>query len=98
MIHVEPFNKDTGVEGAMTAGALGQYFRAFLVKLNMVECQLGQMYLGGATVSISGPLPQHSHNSADVSFAIILELKDDQAPTAAQGKVPIQSAWALSRF
>ena len=35
------------VQEAMSSAALGQYFRAFLVKLNMVESQLGQMYLGG---------------------------------------------------
>jgi len=41
------------VEEAMSAAALGQYFRAFLVKLNMVESQLGQMYLGdGASFAI----------------------------------------------
>lgn len=32
---------------AMTPSSLGQYFRSFLVKLNMIESQLGQMYLGG---------------------------------------------------
>ena len=35
------------VEDAMSGGSLGQYFRSFLVKLNMVESQLGQMDLGG---------------------------------------------------
>jgi len=46
MIEVETYNKDTSVQEAMSSIALGQYFRAFLVKLNMVESQLGQMYLG----------------------------------------------------
>ncbi|KAJ7040413.1 DNA-binding protein [Mycena alexandri] len=46
MIQVEAFNKDTSVENAISSAALGQYFRGFLVKLNMVESQLGQMYLG----------------------------------------------------
>ncbi|KAJ7446453.1 DNA-binding protein [Mycena galericulata] len=46
MIQVESFNKDTSVEDAMSAAALGQYFRGFLVKLNMIESQLGQMQLG----------------------------------------------------
>ncbi|KAJ7170076.1 DNA-binding protein [Mycena filopes] len=60
MIQVEPFNKTQGlpdfrppftshlfisVENAISSAALGQYFRGFLVKLNMVESQLGQMYL-----------------------------------------------------
>lgn len=47
MIEVEAFDKDTSVEGAMSAKILAQYFRSFLIKLNMVESQLGQMYLGG---------------------------------------------------
>ncbi|KAF9076023.1 spindle checkpoint protein [Rhodocollybia butyracea] len=46
MIEVEKFDKDISVEGAMSSLALGQYFRSFLVKLNMIEAQLGQMYLG----------------------------------------------------
>ncbi|KAJ7925980.1 DNA-binding protein [Mycena leptocephala] len=46
MIQVEAFNKDTSVEDAISSVALGQYFRGFLVKLNMIESQLGQMYLG----------------------------------------------------
>lgn len=36
----------------MSGGSLGQYFRSFLVKLNMVESQLGQMYLGGEQLTI----------------------------------------------
>jgi hypothetical protein len=44
------------VQEAMSSVALGQYFRAFLVKLNMVESQLGQMYLGGqSTLRCSSP-------------------------------------------
>ncbi|KAJ7786521.1 DNA-binding protein [Mycena metata] len=46
MIQVEGFNTNTSVENALSSAALGQYFRGFLVKLNMVESQLGQMYLG----------------------------------------------------
>ena len=49
MIQVEAFDKDTSVEQAMSAKALGQYFRSFLVKLNMIESQLGQTYPGGMT-------------------------------------------------
>ncbi|KAF8221691.1 DNA-binding protein [Tricholoma matsutake] len=71
MIEVESFNKDTSVEEAMSGGSLGQYFRSFLVKLNMVESQLGQMYLGD-----------------DVSFAIVLELKDGAAPSAREDEEP----------
>ncbi|KAF5368380.1 hypothetical protein D9758_002280 [Tetrapyrgos nigripes] len=74
MIQVENFNKDTSqisVENAMTPLSLGQYFRSFLVKLCMVEAQLGQMYLG-----------------EDVSFAIVIELKDDKPPTGSNPKEP----------
>lgn len=71
MIEVEAYNKDTSVEDAMSGGSLGQYFRSFLVKLNMVESQLGQMHLGD-----------------DVSFAIVLELKDGVAPSARDDKGP----------
>ncbi|KAJ7293135.1 DNA-binding protein [Mycena rebaudengoi] len=46
MIEVESFNKDTSVKDAMSSSSLGQYFRGFLVKLNMIESQLGQMNLG----------------------------------------------------
>lgn len=46
MITVESYNKDTSVEDAMTPAALSQYFRSFLVKLNMIEAQLGQMEMG----------------------------------------------------
>ncbi|TFK77318.1 DNA-binding protein [Pluteus cervinus] len=70
MISVESFNKDTSVENAMTPAALGLYFRSFLVKLSMVESQLGQMFLGD-----------------DVSFAIVLELKDNKPP-APRGEEP----------
>jgi mitotic spindle assembly checkpoint protein MAD2B len=35
------------VDDAMTPLALGNYFRSFLVKLNMIECQLSQMDFGG---------------------------------------------------
>ncbi|CDO75512.1 hypothetical protein BN946_scf184935.g48 [Trametes cinnabarina] len=69
-LQVEPYNKDTSVEGAISAASLGQYFRSFLVKLNMIEAQLGQLY------------------SDDLSFAIVLELQDDKAPTSTQGKDP----------
>ncbi|KAI0275032.1 spindle checkpoint protein [Gloeopeniophorella convolvens] len=43
MIAVESFNRDTSVEGAMATTALGQYFRSFMVKLNMIESQLGEL-------------------------------------------------------
>ncbi|KAI0639572.1 DNA-binding protein [Trametes polyzona] len=69
-LQVESYNKDTSVEGAISAASLGQYFRSFLLKLSMIEAQLGQMDLD------------------DLSFAIVLELQDDKAPAASQGKDP----------
>ncbi|KAH9486521.1 Mitotic spindle assembly checkpoint protein MAD2B [Psilocybe cubensis] len=71
MIQIEGFNKDVGVEDAMTPSSLMQYFRSFLIKLNMIEAQIGQMHMGD-----------------DLSFAIILELKDDAAPTHSNTKDP----------
>lgn len=38
------------VDDAMKGPLLGQWFRSFLIKLNAVESQLGQMYLGGALI------------------------------------------------
>ncbi|KAI0308172.1 DNA-binding protein [Multifurca ochricompacta] len=43
MIAIELFNKDTSVEGAMATASLGQYFRSFMVKLNMIESQLAEL-------------------------------------------------------
>ena len=34
----------------MSAGSLTQYFRSFLIKLCMIEAQLGQMNLGGMSL------------------------------------------------
>lgn len=71
LLQVEAYNKDTSVEGAMTLVSLSQYFRSFLIKLSMMESQLGQLHAGD-----------------DLSFAIVLELDDENAPTATQGKDP----------
>ncbi|KAF8445578.1 DNA-binding protein [Boletus edulis BED1] len=43
MIEVEAYNRDVSVQEAMTSAALSRYFRAFLVKLSMVESQLGSL-------------------------------------------------------
>jgi len=61
----------SSVEEAMTAASLGQYFRSFLVKLSMVESQLGVI-----------------ETSDDLSFAVVLELRDNKAPSATRGKDP----------
>jgi len=69
MIEIEGYNKDTSVEDAITPASLVQYFRSFLIKLHMIEAQIGQMYLGD-----------------DVSFAIVIELKEDAAPSQSASK------------
>ncbi|KAI0735013.1 DNA-binding protein [Earliella scabrosa] len=69
-LQVESFNKDTSVEGAITVASLGQYFRSFLVKLSMIEAQLGLLSVD------------------DLSFAILIELQDDKAPTTTDDKDP----------
>ncbi|KAF8973665.1 hypothetical protein BDZ97DRAFT_383656 [Flammula alnicola] len=71
MIEVDGFNKDTSIEEAMIPTSLTQYFRSFLIKLNMIEAQIGEMYLGD-----------------DVSFAVVIELKEDAAPTHSNTKDP----------
>ncbi|KAI9570242.1 DNA-binding protein [Boletus coccyginus] len=43
MIEVEAYNRDVSVQEAMTSAALSRYFRAFLVKLSMIESQLGML-------------------------------------------------------
>ncbi|KZT30846.1 DNA-binding protein [Neolentinus lepideus HHB14362 ss-1] len=68
MLHVAPYDKDTNVEEAMSPTDMGQYFRSFIIKLHMIESQLGPMPAG------------------EISFAIVLELKDDQAPSTSQGQ------------
>ncbi|KAH7930407.1 DNA-binding protein [Leucogyrophana mollusca] len=45
MIEIESYNKDTSVQDAMSSITLSQYFRSFLVKLNMIESQLGLLEL-----------------------------------------------------
>ncbi|CAK5280603.1 unnamed protein product [Mycena citricolor] len=52
MVEIESFNKDTSVENGIAAAELGQYFRGFLVKLNLVESQLGPLN-GGDDVSFA---------------------------------------------
>jgi len=74
MVEVEGYNKDTSVDEAMTSASLIQYFRSFLIKLNMIEAQIGQLYLGD-----------------DISFAIVMELKDDAAPSHSDTAVCINT-------
>ncbi|KAG8219493.1 DNA-binding protein [Butyriboletus roseoflavus] len=43
MIEVEAYNRDVSVQEAMSSATLSRYFRAFLVKLSMIESQLGAL-------------------------------------------------------
>ncbi|TFY70002.1 hypothetical protein EVJ58_g93 [Rhodofomes roseus] len=54
LVNVESYNRDTSVEEAMTPRSLGQYFRSFLVKLSMIEAQLGQIKSTGQTLFSAG--------------------------------------------
>lgn len=61
----------------MSSATLGRYLRAFLVKLSMIESQLG-------TLEPQGGLFPHCKNNLcqrvtdEASFAILLELRDDK--------------------
>jgi mitotic spindle assembly checkpoint protein MAD2B len=68
----------------MTSSSLIQYFRSFIIKLNMIEAQIGQLYLGGKSHLFC--LPTHLTGKStfiqdDISFAIVIELKDDASPS-----------------
>lgn len=73
MIEVESYNKDTSVQDAMSSAKLGQYFRSFLIKLNMIESQLGVLELPPGD---------------EASFAIVLELKENTVPSASKDDEP----------
>ncbi|KAG0707498.1 DNA-binding protein [Suillus ampliporus] len=72
MIEIESYNKDTSVQDAMSSAKLGQYFRSFLIKLNMIESQLGLLELP---------------NGDEATFAIVLELKENTVPSASKDNV-----------
>lgn len=73
MIEVESYNKDTSVQDAMSSAKLGQYFRSFLIKLNMIESQLGVLELP---------------TGDEASFAVVLELKENTVPSASKDDEP----------
>lgn len=73
MIEVESYNKDTSVQDAMSSAKLGQYFRSFLIKLNMIESQLGVLELPPGD---------------EASFAVVLELKENTVPSAFKDDEP----------
>lgn len=68
----------------MTTSSLIQYFRSFIIKLNMIEAQIGQLYLGGKShlVCLRTRFTGKSTSvQDDISFAIVIELKDDASPS-----------------
>lgn len=73
MIEVESYNKDTSVQDAMSSAKLAQYFRSFLIKLNMIESQLGVLELP---------------TGDEASFAVVLELKENTVPSASKDDEP----------
>lgn len=76
------------IVGAISGSALSQYFRSFLVKLSMMESQLGPLIHDGLSRKIH---KVHSSDAVltvgDVSFAIVLELLENKVPLASQTKV-----------
>ena len=83
------------VEGAITVGALGQFFRSFLLKLNMIEAQLGQLgplgVEGGKETEEYDALMNVTDIFQDLSFAVLLELQEEMAPVVSEGQVRSQS-------
>jgi len=72
----------------MSPEKLGQYFRSFLIKLNMIESQLGLLELpNGGKPILSPVMADFSSGVDEASFAIVLELKDNAVPSASKDKV-----------
>ena len=69
----------------MTSATLGRYFRAFLVKLSMIESQLSALEPQGSGFALSILVIYSDYLADDASFAILLELRDDkEAPVGPQ--------------
>ena len=83
------------VDEAMASSSLIQYFRSFIIKLNMIEAQIGQLYLGGKSHLYfafgSVLLESLALFQDDISFAIVIELKDDAAPSHSDTAVCINT-------
>ena len=74
----------------MSAGTLGHYFRSFLVKLSMLEAQLGNLAPGGKGLALMLSIKSLMRYSLDeASFAIALELKDNRVPSAPRTTVKL---------
>lgn len=67
--------------------ALPQHFRSFLVKLSLVEAQLGDLPSDGTCSSLLGFHTSQTPAVDDMSFGIFLELQDGASPAASKGSV-----------
>ena len=76
------------VKDALPFLALPQHFRAFLVKLSLVEAQLNDLPEDGTPFYHPYVLPIVKYILLeDMSFGIFLELKEDAVPSASKGSV-----------
>lgn len=72
----------------MTSATLSRYFRAFLVKLSMIESQLGALEPQGSCLALPIQTLCANHATDEASFAILLELRDDkEAPVGLQDEM-----------
>ena len=85
------------VENAIAPALLGQYFRSFMSRLTMLEVQLGVMPTTGNSLCPSSLFWTHNPLD-DLSFTIVLELNDDNQPSAPEGKVSKLELKVLSSF
>jgi mitotic spindle assembly checkpoint protein MAD2B len=78
------------VEGALSPSELGAYFRAFLVKLHMMESNLlpldieqGQSCLANSFLDLTW---RTDDGTDEPTFAVVIELKDGEGPTQVSKK------------
>ncbi|CAE6461438.1 unnamed protein product [Rhizoctonia solani] len=82
------WNKDMVVQNSLPFLALPQHFRSFLVKLSLVEAQLGDLPTDGTYYSSPGFHTSQTPAVEDMSFGIFLELQDGAGPSASKGTDP----------
>lgn len=71
----------------MATAALGQYFRSFMVKLNMIESQLAELPRDGAWSRWLGNTIRADFSRGENTFAIVLELQEGKTPSTTPDKV-----------
>ncbi|CAE6426823.1 unnamed protein product [Rhizoctonia solani] len=82
------WNKDMVVQNSLPFLALPQHFRSFLVKLSLVEAQLGDLPSDGKRFALPGFHTSQTPVVEDMSFGIFLELQDGANPSAGNGSDP----------